>query len=137
MSSIPSIPDAEAQAAALPVASDAAESTALAHLIVDTLADRQATDIVLLDLHAVSLIADYFVLASADSRRQIRALVDTIQETLHKRQLAPIRIEGTPESGWIIMDYSSVVIHLFDPEARAYYKLEQLWKNAPTVLRIQ
>ncbi|MFN8472972.1 MAG: ribosome silencing factor [Anaerolineae bacterium] len=109
----------------------------LAHAIVDILEDRQASDIVLMDLRAVSLLADYFVLASADSRRQIQALIDTTTETLRKQGIRPLRVEGTPDSGWIILDYGSVVAHLFDPEARAFYKLEQLWKNAPVTLRIQ
>lgn len=118
-------------------ANEQTESTELGHTIVDIIADRQGSDIVLMDLRAVSLLADYFVLASADSRRQLRAIMDTVQETLHKSQTNPLRVEGTPESGWIIMDYGGVVVHLFDPEARAFYRLEQLWKNAPIVLHMQ
>ena len=116
----------------------AAESgTDLAHTIVDILEDRQASDIVLMDLRAVSLLADYFIIASADSRRQMQALLDTTTETLQKQGIRPLRAEGKPDSGWIILDYGSVVVHLFDPESRAFYKLEQLWKNAPIVLRMQ
>lgn len=113
------------------------ETTELAHQIVDLISDRQGSDIVLMDLRDVSLLADYFILASADSRRQIRAIQDNVHEALHKRQISPLRIEGTPESGWVILDYGPVVVHLFDPEARAFYKLETLWKSAPVVLRIQ
>lgn len=113
------------------------DTTQLAHSIVDLISDRQGSDIVLLDLRDVSLLADYFILANAESRRQIRAIQDTIHEALHKQSISPLRIEGKPESGWIILDYGSVVVHLFDPEARAFYKLETLWKNAPVVLRIQ
>ncbi len=129
-----SIPEAPATRSSEPVAQNEAD---LAHAIVDILEDRQASDIVLMDLRAVSLLADYFVLASADSRRQMRALIDTTTETLQKQGLRPLRVEGTPDSGWIILDYGSVVAHLFDPESRAFYKLEQLWKNAPVVLRMQ
>jgi ribosome-associated protein len=130
MSSVPNAPVAGANEPSV-------ESAELAHAVVDMLADRQASDIVLMDLRSVSLLADYFILANGDSRRQMRALVDTVQEALHKRKANPLRIEGTPESGWIIMDYGGIVIHLFDPEARNFYKLEQLWKEAPTVLRMQ
>ena len=130
MSSVPSAPQTGANEPTV----DSAEQ---AHTIVDILADRQASNIVLMDLRSVSLLADYFILANAETRRQMRALVDTVQENLHKRKLNPLRIEGTPESGWIIMDYGGVVVHLFDPDARAFYKLEQLWKDAPTVLRMQ
>ena len=112
------------------------ETTELAHQIVDLISDRQGSDIVLMDLRDVSLLADYFILASAASRRQIRAIQDTIHETLHKQKISPLRIEGKPESGWVIIDYGPIVVHLFDPEARAFYKLEALWKNAPVVLHI-
>lgn len=114
-----------------------AEATELAHTMVDLISDRQGSDIILLDLRTVSLLADYFILASADNRRQMRAIVDAVQEGLGKRGIKGGQIEGTPESGWIVLDQGSVVVHLFDPEARNFYKLEQLWKNAPTVLRIQ
>lgn len=131
MSSIPEAPVTRANEPA------PQNDTDLAHAIVDILEDRQASDIVLMDLRAVSLLADYFVVASADSRRQLQALIDTTTETLQKQRIRPLRVEGTPDSGWVILDYGSVVVHLFDPESRAFYKLEQLWKNAPVVLRIQ
>ncbi len=129
-----SLPEAPVTGANEPAAESGAD---LAHAIVDILEDRQASDIVLMDLRAVSLLADYFILANADSRRQMRALLDTTTETLQKQGIRPLRVEGTPDSGWIILDYGNVVTHLFDPEARAFYKLEQLWKNAPVVLRMQ
>lgn len=121
----------------VPTTDNSPDPAALAHTIVDVIEDRQGSEIVLMDLRTISLLADYFIIASAESRRQMRALVDTVQETLHKQKVNPLRIEGTPESGWLILDYGSVVVHLFDPEAREFYKLEQLWKNAPIVLRMQ
>lgn len=130
MSSLPQIPTTR-------IGGPDSDTTELAHQIVDLISDRQGSDIVLMDLRDVSLLADYFILASADSRRQIRAIQDNVHEALHKGKISPLRIEGTPESGWVIMDYGPVVVHLFDPEARAFYKLESLWKNAPVVLHIQ
>ncbi len=126
MSSLPQAPTTSADS----------DTTELAHQIVDLISDRQGSDIVLMDLRDVSLLADYFILASADSRRQIRAIQDNVHEALHKSKISPLRIEGKPESGWVIMDYGPVVVHLFDPEARAFYRLETLWKNAPVVLHI-
>ena len=129
-----SIHDANVTRANEPAAQNEAD---LAHAIVDILEDRQASDIVLMDLRAVSLLADYFIIASADNRRQMQALIDTTSETLQKQGIRPLRVEGKPDSGWVILDYGSVIAHLFDPESRAFYKLEQLWKNAPVILRMQ
>ena len=130
MSSIPQLPDPST-----PVFDP--DATALGHTIVDLLEDRQALDILMLDLRAVSLLADYFILASADNRRQMRALVDVLLEAAQRRELPKPRIEGTADSGWIVLDFGAIVVHLFDPDTRAFYKLEQLWKQAPAVLRIQ
>lgn len=130
MSSIPQLPDQGAP----PVEADV---TASGHKIVDLLEDRQAIDILMLDMRAVSLLADYFILASADNRRQMRALVDVLLGAEQRDELPKPRIEGTADSGWIVLDFGAIVVHLFDPDTRAFYKLEQLWKQAPAVLRIQ
>lgn len=100
--------------------------------------DRQAADIVMLDIRPISLIADYFVIATGETRRQLSAITDTILETVKKSSGSkPLATEGTPDSGWIILDYGGVVVHLFAPEEREYYKLEQLWEEATLVVRIQ
>ena len=130
MSFIPQLPDQG-------VPTVEADVTALGHKIVDLLEDRQAMDILMLDMRAVSLLADYFILASADNRRQMRALVDVLLEAEQRDELPKPRIEGTADSGWIVLDFGAIVVHLFDPDTRAFYKLEQLWKQAPAVLRIQ
>lgn len=91
----------------------------------------------MLDLRAVTLIADYFVLCSGESTRQLRAITDGIVEGLRESGQRPLRIEGTPESGWMLVDFGSVVAHVFSPELRAYYALEALWKDAPTVVRMK
>lgn len=145
MLSIPEMPEAPelselsefSEAPAIEAQAPDLEVLAMGHKIVDLLEDRQAIDIVMLDLRTVSLVADLFIIASADNRRQMRALIDTLLEGEHKKQFPPARIDGTPESGWIVLDYGAVVVHVFDPDTRAFYKLEQLWKKAPVVLRIQ
>lgn len=114
------------------------ESTELAHTIVDVMDDRQADDIVMLDLRPISLIADYFVIATCETRRQLSAITDMILEAVRKNSgNKPHATEGTPEAGWIILDYGDVVVHLFAPEEREYYELEQFWEEATLVVRIQ
>ncbi len=92
----------------------------------------------LLDIRPVSLITDYFVIATGETRRQITAVVETVIEKV--RELGgqkPLAVEGTAESGWVVLDYGGVVVHIFAPEERAYYNLEQLWREAPLVVRVQ
>ena len=99
--------------------------------------DRQAEDVVLLDIQQVSILADYFVIGTVASERQARAVVDSVRQDLKATfDIRPLHVEGVPESGWILMDYGSVVIHLFSAETRRYYDLEGFWRNARVVLRI-
>ena len=100
-------------------------------------ADKKASDIVMLDLRPVALIADYFVLCDGQSARQLRAISDAIVEELKEFGERPLRVEGTPESGWLLLDYGAVIAHIFSPALRAYYDLERLWKEAPMVVRMQ
>ena len=89
-----------------------------------------------MDTHPISVLADFFVIATGESERQLKAIADDIQKTLKKRSLMP-RTEGTPQSGWILIDYGSVIAHLFSPAMRDYYNLEELWVKAPVVVRIR
>jgi ribosome-associated protein len=93
-------------------------------------------DVLLLDISAVTLIADYFVIASAESERQMRAISEEIAEKLKGQEIVPLSTEGTPASGWILLDYGSIVVHLFSERQRGHYRLEDLWSNARTVLRM-
>jgi ribosome-associated protein len=105
---------------------------ALAEAIVDYAADRKALDIVQLDLRSIIGYTDYFVICTGRSERQSRAIHDAIHEGMksaHGR--LPQRVEGLPGARWILMDYLDVVVHVFVPEARDYYRLEQLWGEAP------
>jgi ribosome-associated protein len=104
---------------------------------VDILEEGQASNILLLDVTQVTILADYFVLCSANSERQLRALTDDVSKQLKAGAVRPLSIEGEPESGWVLIDYGDVVVHLFLPEIRKYYALEELWKTAQTVVRIQ
>lgn len=95
------------------------------------------SDIVLLDMRDVSLLADYFVLTNADSTPQLRAIVDEVQKVAKAAGARGVHAEGALDSGWVLLDYGSIVVHVFDPELRAYYDLEGLWKQARLVVRIQ
>ncbi|HEX3244163.1 MAG TPA: ribosome silencing factor [Chloroflexota bacterium] len=111
---------------------------ALARRIVDIASDKQAVDIVLLDLRPLTVIADYFVICSGGSERQLQAIQRDITETLRNEdRIRPAHVEGTPDSGWVLMDYSDVVVHIFSPAQRQYYDLEELWSAAHPVVRIQ
>ena len=104
----------------------------LAHAIVDYASDRKAIDIVQLDLRGMIGYTDYFVICSGRTERQTKAIHDAIYEGLkstHRR--LPERVEGLPGARWILMDYLDVVVHVFVPETREYYRLEQLWGEAP------
>jgi ribosome-associated protein len=106
--------------------------------MVDIMDDRQAADIVMLDIRPISLITDYFVIGTGETHRQLNAIADTIVETVGKRSgTKPLTVEGTADSGWILLDYGGVVVHLFAPEEREYYKLDQFWEEASLVVRIQ
>lgn len=91
----------------------------------------------LLDIREVSILADYFVIGSAVSRRQTKAIVNAIiDEAKSGFDVKPRRVEGEPDSGWVLMDYEDVVVHLFAPEAREYYDLEGFWEDAQVVVRM-
>lgn len=109
----------------------------LARRIVDTIADKKGENVVLLDIRAVSILADYFVIASATSERQAQAVVEAVrEETVKTFDVRPLHVEGEPVSGWVLMDYGAVVVHLFAPEVRAYYNLEELWQEGRIVVRM-
>ncbi len=104
----------------------------LARLIEEYAADKKAIDVVELDLRGVLGYTDYFVIATGNTDRQTRAIHDRIHEGMKKEHgQLPRRVEGLPEARWILMDYLDVIVHVFTPEAREYYRLEQLWGEAP------
>jgi len=108
----------------------------LARKIVDLAGDKQATDILLLDTREVCTFTDYFVICSGESNRQIKAIVDNISISLKKEDILPIHEEGTADSGWILLDYGSIIVHIFSPLERDYYQLEKLWEKAPVKVRV-
>jgi ribosome-associated protein len=94
-------------------------------------------DIVLLDIQAITLIADYFIIATGESERQLNALSDAVVEQIretHGRK--PLSLEGTTASGWVLLDYGAIVVHLFTPAQRDFYQLEELWSRGRIVVRM-
>ena len=91
----------------------------------------------MLDARNVCSFADYFVICSGDTARQIRAIYDDIEQSLKKAGVLPHHHEGTAESGWLLLDYGDVIVHIFGALEREYYQLDELWSGAAPVLRIQ
>lgn len=99
--------------------------------------DKQASDIVLLDVHEVCGFADYFVICNAESERQMNAVGEEVEKQLKEQGSRLLHQEGNTESGWLLMDFGAVVVHIFAPEQREFYQLDALWGKAPVVVRIQ
>ena len=104
--------------------------------MVDVVANKKAANILTLDMRNITSLADYYVLCDGASARQIRAISDELLEKLKRAGTRVAMIEGTPESGWVLVDFGSVIVHVFSPEQRAYYQLEELWQDAPIVVRM-
>ena len=109
----------------------------LARRIVELAEDKKAADIVLLELTPLTTLADYFVICSGGSERQLDAIADGIASALRDERTKPIGREGTPASHWVLLDYGSVIVHIFTPPERDYYGLEKHWSEAKTILRVQ
>ncbi len=108
------------------------QSDTLAELIAAQAADRKAIDVVELDLRSVLAYTDYFVVCSGNTERQTKAIHDAILLGLKRNySLLPQRVEGLARGRWILMDYLDVVVHIFTPDTRDFYRLEQLWGEAP------
>ena len=107
---------------------------AMAAAIAELASDRKAIDIVALDLRGMIGYADYFVICTGRTDRQTRAIHDAIHQAMKSQHaLLPARTEGLSEARWILIDYLDVVVHIFTPETREYYRLEQLWGEAPSL----
>jgi ribosome-associated protein len=130
--------DALQREAEIEATPDSVEALSLARGIVDLASDKQASDIVLLDIRAVSLIADYFVICTVGSERQAAAILkDLSSRLLEEFGRKPLHSEGKPDSGWVLLDYGDVILHVFSPAQRNFYNLEQLWAAATPIVRLQ
>ena len=112
-------------------------SESLARLAVDVASDKLASDIQMLDIRDVSTFADFFVIVTVHSARQMDALAEDLEEAIEAIGTEKLRREGAPQSGWVVVDFGDLVIHLFGVEERDYYNLAGAWPGASEVVRIQ
>lgn len=104
-----------------------------AKLIADLIQNKKGYNIKILDLRKLSSIADFFVICSADSERQVKAIADEVDEKLSEQRIKCSNREGYETMNWILLDYFDVIVHVFKSEARSYYNLEKFWGDAPVI----
>jgi ribosome-associated protein len=114
-----------------PAAAAALAGESLVDRIASVASDRKAIDIRVLDVRGMVGYTDFFVICSGNTERQTKAIHDAIHEDLKGEGLLPRRVEGSREARWVLMDYLDAVVHIFTPDARSFYRLEQLWGEAP------
>lgn len=102
-------------------------------ITVDSLEDKKAEDIKVIDISQVSVLADYFIIASGTNKSQIQALCDTVEEKLGKAGYPLKQIEGYNNANWVLLDFSDIIVHIFDRENRLFYDLERIWCDGKTV----
>ena len=113
------------------------ESLTVANKAVEAASEKQASDIVLLDTRKVCSFADYFVICSGESTRQIKTIYEEVEHALKKEGVLPHHHEGTLDSGWLLIDFGDVIVHIFASFEREYYQLDELWSEATPLVRIQ
>ena len=101
----------------------------MAQIACKAIDDKKGQDIKVIDIHTVSVIADYFVIASGTNSNQVQAIVDNVEEQLGRAGFEAKQIEGNRKSSWILMDYGDVIVHVFDEENRLFYDLERIWRD--------
>ena len=101
----------------------------MAQIACKAIDDKKGQDIKIIDIHNVSVIADYFVIASGPNSNQVQAIVDNVEEQLGRAGFEAKQIEGNRNSSWILMDYGDVIVHVFDEENRLFYDLERIWRD--------
>ena len=106
----------------------------MAQIACKAIDDKKGQDIKVIDIHNVSVIADYFVIASGTNSNQVQAIVDNVEEQLGRAGFEAKQIEGNRNSSWILMDYGDVIVHVFDEEYRLFYDLERIWRDGKVLV---
>lgn len=109
------------------------KSKEMVKLAIAALDDKKANDIKVLDISHLSVISDYFIIASGSNKSQIQTLADNVEESLSKSGYEPKQIEGYHTANWILMDYSDIIIHIFSEEDRLFYDLERIWRDGKSI----
>ena len=109
------------------------EQAKMAKIAYEALEEKKGEDIKIIDISEISVMADYFVIANGMNMSQVQALVDNVEEKLHKAGFEMKRMEGNRSSTWILLDFGDVVIHVFDSEDRLFYDLERIWSDGKVI----
>ena len=110
-----------------------ADAREKAKVSVEALEEKKASDIKVINIEKISVIADYFIIAGGSNRNQLQAMADEVEERLGKIGCEPKNIEGYLNGNWILMDYGDIVLHLFDDENRIFYDLERIWRDGEQI----
>jgi ribosome-associated protein len=113
------------------------EAATLARRVVELAEDKQASDIVMLDLRKLQTYTDYLVVCSGESDRQLKAILEAIDQGVVEDLGREARVEGIADSGWVLLDYGDVIVHVFSKPLREFYQIEQLWSHANPVVVVQ
>lgn len=108
-------------------------SVELAKLAISALEDKKAEDIRLIDIGDVSVLADYFIIASGNNRTQVQAMADEVEQRLGRAGVSPRQVEGYQAANWVLLDFGDVIIHIFDAQNRLFYDLERIWKDGKQI----
>ena len=109
------------------------ETLELVKKVVEALEDKKAEDITVIDIHGISSIADYFVIANGSNSNQLSAMQDAVDEAMYTNGVHSKQVEGNSNSTWILMDYQDIIVHLFSKEDRLFYDLERIWKDGKVI----
>lgn len=104
----------------------------MARLAYEALSDKKAEDIKIINIEEVSVLADYFIIASGTNRNQVQALADNVEEELHKAGYPVKQTEGYRSANWVLLDFGDLIVHIFDSENRVFYDLERIWRDGKT-----
>ncbi|MGN0352157.1 MAG: ribosome silencing factor [Roseburia sp.] len=102
-------------------------------LVVEALEDRKAEDVTVIDIHEISPIADFFVVANGTNQNQLQAMRDAVDEAMYKNGIHAKQVEGNQNSTWILMDYEDIIVHIFSKEDRLFYDLERIWRDGKII----
>ncbi len=104
-------------------------SAALAKIAIQVLEDKKGEDIRVIDISDLSVLADYFIIATGNNRTQVQAMADEVEQKLGRAGAVPRQIEGYQAANWVLLDFGDVIIHIFDAQNRLFYDLERIWKD--------
>ncbi len=108
-------------------------SNEMAKIAIAALDDKKAKDIKVIDISNVSVMADYFIIASGTNRNQVKAMADSVEEKLHEQGIHPRQVEGYQAANWILMDFNDIIVHVFNEEDRLFYNLEKIWMDGKVI----